>query len=869
MYNATYQIVIIRVVFLSIETVLGVTYLDSLNGKCQVFINKGRTRKKKSTGISRLSLATRLSGHAHTNQGQKLISTYIEFSEFSRLSDSINKILLVHALFIILEVTFPLFYFHLLSQSELFGFFMSINKILVVHALFSIHESILAVSRLTLSINKILFVHALFITFESILALSGLSLSINKILFFHALLSILESILALSGFLLSINTLQLVHTLFSIPELILALSGKLLIINKILFFHALLSILGSILTLCGLSLSINKILSSHAFLSILKSISALSGLSLSINKILFTLTLFINLVCFCIKSDSSKFSKVTLSLKSKKKNILKLNNICYMLTLYLVINVFKKNPKYHLYFFSKYTIKMNFNILKHICIVGRDFCDVMSENGDQIDEVDHVPQDPSAAHDYAVYEIAYDATALQREMARLEINAEGNVDFVAKTAAEVEKDMSVMWRVMTIVNDEVGPIRPDNAFVMHNIPYTTRSIIPGSLEDGWEKVDVEMRKNGERSSLEIFMPPERPIYVICGASHVENLSKISYSYSANKDVQFNSLRTAFVIFAKGTAEWFSFWGNLAMANLSTQLKNHFEDFNIESYFPVLLLMSPFTWNIGHSDEYFFTHDDKRVNIPFAKTMAKHLMKASQQISGHFAGNPIINWGLGWLDCPILPKAQVKSHRLNKLVREVNFLLDPNLPICRSWRVALTTERPSNSKRLEVSGLEHLHFDMQKYGRGKGLDNGNLSDQGSAAYLLSIYTGWGQGLRDRNSILDFPQCRPAISVAAYQNSSYFAEVQELRQAVSDDTTSAEAEMALNVMEAIVVDVSSVNFTIRHKATTNNFGFRGSNPMVMKSSARERKAEAYNKRKNNEEERRNGFEAGTSGRGNFRR
>ena len=56
---------------------------------------------------------------------------------------------------------------------------------------------------------------------------------------------------------------------------------------------------------------------------------------------------------------------------------------------------------------------MNFNILKHICIVGRANCGVMSENGDQTDEVDHVQQDPSAAHGYAVYEIAYDANALQ------------------------------------------------------------------------------------------------------------------------------------------------------------------------------------------------------------------------------------------------------------------------------------------------------------------------------------------------------------------------------------------------------------------------------------------------------------------------
>jgi len=501
----------------------------------------------------------------------------------------------------------------------------------------------------------------------------------------------------------------------------------------------------------------------------------------------------------------------------------------------------------------------------------------MSENGDNYDEVENVQHmapaaAAAAAHDYAVFEIAYDSNALQRELARMEINAEDQPDFIKRTAEEVEKDMSPYWRIMTIVNNATGPARPDTAFVLRNMPYTTRSIIPGSLEEKWEKITVEMMKNGEHSSLVIFMPPERPLFVICGASHTENLSKISWTHSTDKDVQFCSLRTAFVIFAKGTAEWFSFWGNLAIANITTKLKNHYDDFNVESYFPALLLMAPFTWNIGRAEEFYYTHDDppRRITIPFAKTMAKHLMKASQEIQAHFSGNAIINWGLGWLDCPILPKAQVKSHRLNKIIREVNALIDPNLPICRSWRVALTSERPANSQRLEVTGLEHLHFDMAKYGRGNGQDNGHLSDQGSSAYLLSLYTGWGQGLRDRNSILDFPQCRPSISVAAYQNPSYFVEVQELKQAVLDDTTSPDAEVALNVMEAVAIDVASVNFTIRYKASnTSNFGFRASNPMVNRSSARARKAEAYNRRQNEEEDRRTGSAAGPSGRGMPRR
>ena len=153
----------------------------------------------------------------------------------------------------------------------------------------------------------------------------------------------------------------------------------------------------------------------------------------------------------------------------------------------------------------------------------------------------------------------------------------------------------------------------------------------------------------------------------------------------------------------------------------------------------------------------------------------------------------------WFDYPIILAAQVRCCRLNKLVPEFNFLLDPNLPICRSWRVSVSTQ-PST-------------FDLQKYGKSKGKDNGShLSDQRSAAFLMSIYSGWGQGLRDRNSIHDFGQCRPAISVPAYTQTSYFNEVQDLKQRVYD-TTSVAALMALNVMEAYVIDVSSLSSSTR--------------------------------------------------------
>ena len=65
-------------------------------------------------------------------------------------------------------------------------------------------------------------------------------------------------------------------------------------------------------------------------------------------------------------------------------------------------------------------------------------------------------------------------------------------------------------------------------------------------------------------------------------------------------------------------------------------------------------MSPFSWNLPHKENEYYTNDDKKVIIPWAKTAAKNLMTASIKITAHFAGNHLINWGLAWLDTPIQP-----------------------------------------------------------------------------------------------------------------------------------------------------------------------------------------------------------------------
>ena len=50
---------------------------------------------------------------------------------------------------------------------------------------------------------------------------------------------------------------------------------------------------------------------------------------------------------------------------------------------------------------------------------------------------------------------------------------------------------------------------------------------------------------------------------------------------------------------------------------------------------------------------------------------------------------------------------------------------------------MTTDKRDNS-----AGMGHIYFDLRKYGKGDGEDNGHLSDQEVPTFLVSLGTGLG-------------------------------------------------------------------------------------------------------------------------------
>lgn len=451
---------------------------------------------------------------------------------------------------------------------------------------------------------------------------------------------------------------------------------------------------------------------------------------------------------------------------------------------------------------------------------------------------------------YSIFEATFDPNELKKEMMKMKINKAADDDggeYIEKSEDDVAKEMSAYWKTQSQAEALAGPATVDNALVHRKISYMIRSLLPHTLEADWSLIETTMTKNGQQSGYKLYLPPSPPLYVICGKSHVENLAKISHQ-ATDKDVMTHSQRTAFVVFDNGTATWFKQWGQLFLASLTTELKNLYSVYTPEEYLPVLLLMSPFSWQIGYREEINYD-GGRKTTIPWEHTMARNLIKATQMITAHIAGNPVINLALGWIDMPILPKFQVRCCRLNKIIKEVNFLLDPNIPSCRSWRTSLTADKFGDSMPVEVSSLTHLSFDISKYGKGDGKVVSHLSDQGSSVYLLSLWTGWGQGMRDRNASQDFNLCRPAISTPPYTQTSYFSEVQDLKELVASDTTSTENQMALDALQNYSIDVSSIKMNIRFQRkaefTYNNAHMRPTSFLSERADKRSKKNAIYNK------------------------
>ena len=91
-----------------------------------------------------------------------------------------------------------------------------------------------------------------------------------------------------------------------------------------------------------------------------------------------------------------------------------------------------------------------------------------------------------------------------------------------------------------------------------------------------------------------------------------------------------------------------------------------------------------------------------------------------------------------------------------------------------------------TRQVEVSGFTGLFYNPFMYGDGTGEHWNHLSDRGNVAFLCTLWTAWGQGLRDEQDLYDCHGVRELIYVPPYVSVSYFKECDQLRRKASRNT-----------------------------------------------------------------------------------
>ena len=420
------------------------------------------------------------------------------------------------------------------------------------------------------------------------------------------------------------------------------------------------------------------------------------------------------------------------------------------------------------------------------------------------------------AQKYGPFTATYNPHQINEELARLNI-ADNTAP--VPTKEQVLKEFSAFYKVRTLISEKLDAAKGEDALAHFYANYTKRSVLINPGKE-WETKEIVMSRMAVNTSITIVLPPSPPLFVIVGKSHARNLADVNFEFSDNAKVKYHYARTAHVILADGHPTWFATWAATLHATISNELCSKYPVFTKENYLPVVMLLNPFSWWIGKPELTDYSAAGPPFpKIPWAKTLATYLMKASNTLTECFAGNQVINFGFGFIEMPLFPAVALRSAQQNKIVREINFLNSRENPPCRSWRSCLTDIEAPRCKKVNVSGFAGLYYDPMMYGTGNGEYWTHLSEQGSAAFLCSVWTAWGQGLRDEQALYDYQGVREAIFVPPYLSASYFTECYQLRRKAEADTTNLENLKMADSISKFSINVHSMSLAIKDLSYPN--------------------------------------------------
>lgn len=309
---------------------------------------------------------------------------------------------------------------------------------------------------------------------------------------------------------------------------------------------------------------------------------------------------------------------------------------------------------------------------------------------------------------------------------------------------------------------------------------------------GWKTHTVNLRWGEERRNVIFTMPPESPVFCIIGASMAEKLGDVEFTAEDDPKLYKVWKRTAFIRLPSGTAEFFINWSTIILQKLTELVKS---EYTTGSSHPIHLLVFP------------FLHDLTKPEWDL-QSVARNLVEASKVLTSRCAGNTQLLLSFSFIECPLHLRLQERSAKNNKLVREVNHLIDSHAPVNRGWAKLMDeSTRRGEPGALLCSGFQHLKpkLNPDVY-RPDGL---HLTGAGSAillCHLLKVYTEGNH--EDVHG--DFFNIGKVILVnQSGVKSSFFMERHAALLNIMFDSSDLKAIYAIDLLDRIEYDVEATN------------------------------------------------------------
>ena len=323
-----------------------------------------------------------------------------------------------------------------------------------------------------------------------------------------------------------------------------------------------------------------------------------------------------------------------------------------------------------------------------------------------------------------------------------------------------------------------------------------RNLKANDRMNGWFCTKFKVGQGKSKVDVTVTLPPHRPVLLILGASHCSRMANIHVPTTANNDHSKDAghylwLRTGFVRTVASAGDLLPIFQELMskVCSLCIETYGNFCDTG------TAVILVPLSWDA--------------VNIKINLDDYTASLLELSHILYQFVTT--VSWQQRWALCaqftelPIFHRFQLRCHKVNHIVRNINELLNPNHPPIRPW-ISLSAPRAKNvecTRPLYIETLKDRHLPYET------MDGKHLSSNGYIKWLEVILNGAVLALVDQSlyKVVDDFDKIETVNVDV-DRSIYFLTTASTQKAIESDLLDTNLIVRLRELRHPRIDCSAL-------------------------------------------------------------